>query len=305
MKRKIYFLLVLWVVSACEQKERAVEELLRVPYISTVDDLERDFFLYLPKGYADEPEKEWPVIMFLHGNGERGNGKDELGYTLIHGPLYEAWIQKRDIPFIIIVPQKHMFGTDTLGISYIDNRTTDWIPVRLAEGVPERPKEGLSDQLMKGVVDMPVDSFPPNTASLRGWNNCEQDLMNIIKSVLTDYHADAKRVYLTGLSSGGYGTWYMASKHPETFAAISPLVGVGHPDMMAPIAEHQIGVWAFAGGKDNGARKEYFYAGMNRLQELGDSSVRFTVHEDMGHDVWTRVYGGNDIYDWFLGFSKE
>lgn len=305
MKFKVSFLLFLWVVCACEQKQRAVEELLRIPYISAVDNMERDFYLYLPKGYTDDLEKKWPVLMFLHGNGERGNGKEDLDYTLIHGPLYEAWIQKRDIPFIMIVPQKHMFGVDTLGINYIDNRTIDWIPKRLAEGVPPRPKEGKSDQRMSGIVDIPADSIPPHTASLTGWNNCEQDLMSIIKAVLTDYQGDAKRVYLTGLSSGGYGTWYMASNHPETFAAISPLVGGAPPDLMAPIAEHQIGVWAFAGGKDNGARKEYFYAGMNRLQELGDTSVRFTVHENMGHDVWKRVYGGTDIYDWFLGFSKE
>ena len=131
--------------------------------------------MYLPKGYGDDSEKKWPVLMFLHGNGERGNGKEDLDYTLIHGPLYEAWIQKRDIPFILIVPQKHMFGVDTLGIDYIDNRTRDWIPERLVEGVPPRPKEGSSDQLMKGVVDMPEDSFPEHSFSLTGWNNCEQD----------------------------------------------------------------------------------------------------------------------------------
>ncbi|MEZ4931050.1 MAG: hypothetical protein R2788_02825 [Saprospiraceae bacterium] len=57
---------------------------------SKVDNKERDFFVYLPKGHDGVVDKKYPVMLFLHGNGERGNGKDELDYVLIHGPLYEA-----------------------------------------------------------------------------------------------------------------------------------------------------------------------------------------------------------------------
>src|SRR5690606_38233927 len=78
-------------------------QLLRIPIVSTMDDQERDFFLYLPEGYKADSKKEWPVILFLHGNGERGDGKYDLDYVLTHGPLYEAWVQKRDLPFIMIV----------------------------------------------------------------------------------------------------------------------------------------------------------------------------------------------------------
>src|SRR5690606_40041653 len=64
------------------------------------------------------------------------NGLDELDYVLIHGPLYEAWIQKKDLPFIIIAPQLHMFGMGK--VDYIARRTRAQIPQRLAEGVPPR-----------------------------------------------------------------------------------------------------------------------------------------------------------------------
>ena len=65
------------------------------------------------------------------------------------------------------------------------------------------------------------------------------------------------------------------------FAAINPVVGWGHPDLMAPIAEHKIPVWAFCGGRDAVIPCRYFYKGINRLEELGHKNVRFTTHEDM------------------------
>jgi len=73
---------------------------------------------------------------------------------------------------------------------------------------------------------------------------------------------------------------------------------------MEPIAKHKIPVWAFASGRDYGVKVEYFFKGLNKLEELGDPEVLFTIHEDMGHDTWKRVYAGEDIYNWFLKHSK-
>ena len=280
------------------------EQLVRVSYISTVDNLERDFFLYLPKGYNENPERQWPVILFLHGDGERGNGKDELDYVLTHGPLYEAWIQKRDLPFIIISPQLHMFGRDTLGIDFLTNRDPNKIPKRLKEGVSEREPDFVTDYPMEGTT--PFEDFTDELPKSKdGWNRVEDDLLSILNIVTTKYNADKNRIYLSGLSYGGFGTWYMASKHPELFAAINPIVGWGHPSLMEPIAKYKIPVWTFAGGRDNGDEKvEYFLKGLNKLEELGDPEVLFTIHEDMGHDTWKRVYAGEDIYSWLLKHSK-
>jgi len=280
------------------------EQLVRVSYISTVDNLERDFFLYLPKGYNENPERQWPVILFLHGDGERGNGKDELDYVLTHGPLYEVWIHKRDLPFIIISPQLHMFGRDTLGIDFLTNRDPNKIPKRLKEGVSEREPDFVTDYPMEGTT--PFEDFTDELPKSKdGWNRVEDDLLSILNIVTTKYNADKNRIYLSGLSYGGFGTWYMASKHPELFAAINPIVGWGHPSLMEPIAKYKIPVWTFAGGRDNGDEKvEYFLKGLNKLEELGDPEVLFTIHEDMGHDTWKRVYAGEDIYNWFLKHSK-
>ena len=300
--------IVMMIISSCAEKDRIVqaprsdEELLRVPYISTLDNEERFYFLYLPKGYHDEIEKKWPVIFFLHGNGERGDARDELDYVLIHGPLYEAWVQKRDLPFIIISPQLPMFGRDTVGIPYLTNRNPDIIPRRLESGTPVRPPRGKASDRMVGAEE--VDSLP-YIGPPYGWEKTEDDLVNMIKQVLEDYNADPDRVYLSGLSYGGFGTWYMASKHPDLFAAINPIVGWGHPDLMEPIAKSNLPVWVFSGGRDFVVKKKYFLPGLNKLQELGHTNLLYTIHEDMGHGVWTRVYTGNDVYEWFLSHSRE
>ncbi len=307
MKNFLYSIILFFsiIIISCTKKEvpKSEEQLLRISYTSKTDNAERDYFIYLPKGYDQNSDKEWPVLMFLHGDGERGNGKDELDYTLIHGPLYEAWIQKRNLPFIMIVPQMHMFGRDTLGINYIDNRTTEWIPKRLVKGVPERPNIFASDQPMRGAIA--AAAIPGSIHTDAGWDNQEEDLLAMIDKTLKDYHADVNRVYLSGLSYGGFGTWYIASKNPNRFAAINPIVGWGDPRLMESIADHKIPVWAFAGGRDNTVQAQYFFAGINKLEELGNDKVRFTIHEDMGHDAWRRVYGGEDIYNWFLENSKD
>ncbi|WP_157497631.1 prolyl oligopeptidase family serine peptidase [Gilvimarinus chinensis] len=278
-------------------------KLERISYTSSVDNKQRDFFLYLPKGYDAKADKEWPVILFLHGNGERGNGKDELDYVLIHGPIYEAWIQKKDLPFIIISPQLHMFDMDKRGISYIDNRSASQIPQRQADGVPPREPHFATPKPMSGIPSHEDMTGIPALLP-EGWDKVEQDLMHIVNTVQSRYRTDENRLYLTGLSYGGFGTWWLASKHPELFAAIAPVVGWGHPSYVGPIAKHQIPVWQFAGGRDHTVPLQYFYPGLNRLEQLGHPRVRFTTHEDMGHDAWRRVYRSDDFYNWLLNQSR-
>lgn len=278
------------------------DQLLRLPYVSVADSAQREYFVYLPKGYGDDARK-WPVMLFLHGNGERGNGLDELDYVMKHGPLYEAWVQQRDLPFLIIAPQLHMFGMDSVA-AYIRNRTRAEIPVRLMDSIPPRPQRFPTPYPMTGSSQDTLLSHGPEGLPV-GWPLVEKDLLGMIDHVLENYQADAQRVYLTGLSYGGFGSWYMASTYPERFAAVAPVVGWGHPELMAPIAKHQIPVWAFAGGRDLVVPVKYFYSGINELEKLGLTELRFTVHEDLGHDAWVRVYGGEDLYSWMLQFRKK
>ena len=308
MKLKLFWLTTLLCLLAINPamaaNNTATEQLLRQDFTSSVDHGQHQYFLYLPRGYASDPHKTWPVILFLHGNGERGDGRGDLDYVISHGPLYEAWIRKKDLPFIIISPQLPMFGMDKKGIDYLDNRTRAQIPQRQPNSIPPYdPFFATSGPMQPSPVVTDMSDKAPLLPV--GWEMVEQDLLGMIASVQKNYRADPARLYLTGLSYGGFGTWFMASKHPDLFAAIIPVVGWGHPDLMAPIAKHQLPVWAFAGGRDHAVDKRYFYPGLNKLEELGDKEVRFTVEEDMAHDTWKRVYARDDIYEWLLAHRKN
>ncbi len=276
--------------------------LVRQSYLGAAGE-ERDFFAYFPAGYDSDRDRRWPVLFFLHGNGERGDGQRDLDWVLVHGPLYEAWIQKRDLPFLILAPQLPLFGFDRT-VDYIRDRKRSQIPRRLETGVPPRPAEFETPGPMTGATPDPALPFgsegPP-----KGWPELERDLLAILDQTLERYRADPDRVYLTGLSYGGYGTWHLASRHPRRFAAIAPVAGWGHPELMPALAARRMPVWVFAGGRDPVVQVKHFFPGLKKLERLGHEDVRFTVHEDRGHDVWRRVYAGRDLYDWLLSHRLE
>lgn len=312
LRNACYFALLAltWSLSASQAYSQDNEaQLLRFAYESSIDDLERDYFLYLPVGYEVDSEQEWPVLVFLHGDGERGNGKDDLDFLFTNGPLYEAWIQKRNLPFIIVAPQLHMFGRDQAsGPDYLVNRTRDSIPQRLDDGVPAHITDAPARMIfgpMVGSVDNPLLSPEENRAPVRdsGWSQTDPDLIKILDSVLDRFKADQAKVYLTGVSMGGFGTWHYASAYPERFAAILPIVGYPSVDQAGIIAQENIPTWVFSGGRDFVVPTEYFFAGMNKMDELG-ANFRFTTEQDMFHDVWNRVYAGEDVYQWLLQYSK-
>ncbi len=287
---------------ACSLIRPPPAQLLRESYTSQLDQSTKEFYVYLPKGYSRK--KTWPVLMFLHGDGERGNGREELGYVLKHGPLYEAWIQKKDLPFIIISPQLPLFDRDKLPeMAYIRSRSLAEIPQREPASTPPRSYMTPAYPMARKPELASWDSVAPLLPD--GWERVEADLLAILTQVQTRYATDKSRTYLTGLSYGGFGTWYMASQHPDLFAAIAPVVGWGHTSFMQPIAQAHLPVWAFAAGRDEAVPISHFYAGMRALEAFGTSEVRFTVHEDMAHDAWKRIYAGDDLYSWLLAHRKE
>jgi predicted peptidase len=129
----------------------------------------------------------------------------------------------------------------------------------------------------------------------RGWN---PDTLNaLLDDVIANYRVDKDRVYLTGLSMGGYGTWALAAAHPEKFAAIAPICGGGNPadaKRLAPIP-----TWVFHGAKDTTVP-------LKRSEEMveaikaANGNVKLTVYPEAGHDSWTQTYENPALYQWFL-----
>jgi len=245
---------------------------------STLTLTTRRYGLYLPRAYGTANQR-WPVMLFLHGGGERGENPE---LVLKHGPIKEV-ANGRDLPFLLLAPQ-------------MPSRAPSARPIPMPKRAP--PDERMPMRRETPGIEHPWGPLgPPN-----GWHESQQDLLRIVDDTLSEYKADPDRVYLTGLSYGGYGAWYMASHYPDRWAAVAPICGVGGLDQV-----HKIGstpVWVFQGGRDDLVRPEWTLATAEALDRAG-GNVRVTVHEDLGHDCWTRVYGGQDLYDWLLSHRRQ
>ena len=145
------------------------------------------------------------------------------------------------------------------------------------------------------------DNGPPG-----GWQLCKDDLIAVLDTVLESFRTDPDRVYLTGLSYGGYGAWYLAATYPDG----------GLP--LRHMWRRERGTDSQAGRRTDAAVRFPRAVGMrasshsgilsdvaNALERTGHQSVRLTIHEDLGHDCWTRVYAGQDLYDWFLSHKRR
>jgi len=273
----------------------AAAQLLRQRYLSETTGKVRDYYVFLPKGYASSPGKSWPVLLFLHGAGERGNGLSDLEKILVHGPLMEAWIQGRDLPMIIVAPQApyplDAPNTQALPAGFAEKRDpTATPPARLQAPFDPKPIPEdwgtLRDRGTPGVLNV--------------WLKMENELEFMLRMTLADFRADRKRIFISGLSMGGFGTFAIAARKPHLFAAIAPICGGGDPATLDALAASGRPMWVFHGGRDRVVAPAESLRMVNALLEKGHQNIRFTVHEDLGHNVWTRVFEGEDFYHWLL-----
>ena len=203
-----------------------------------------DYLISLPLQYSSE-EADWPLILFLHGAGERG---DNLQLLRKHG-IPRIVSEMADFPFITISPQCP---------------ENDW------------------------------------------WLNKLQDLKFLLDTVIKQYRVDTSKMYLTGLSMGGFGTWHMAVEYPDLFAAIAPVCGgglgiLGFPERVLEIKD--LPIWAFHGGKDNIVSAEESRILIRTLKDAGGRPL-LKIYPEAGHDSWTETYSDPELYEWFMSNQK-
>jgi predicted peptidase len=201
------------------------------------------YLLYLPPGYGQSSQR-WPLLLFLHGAGERG---DDLEKVKIHGPPKLIEKEGKDFSFVIVSPQC--------------------------------PQDGWwSDEAQIEMLD------------------------NLLDHIINRHRIDQDRIYVTGLSMGGFGTWSLAVRYPHRFAAIAPICGGGDPGEAARISH--LPVWIFHGARDN-------VIALERSQEMADAlrsaggDVRFTIYPTAGHDSWTETYDNPRLYEWLLQHRRS
>jgi len=217
-----------------EHKEDRVEAELKA--ISSLN-----YLVAVPEGY-DPKGEALPLVLFLHGAGERG---DNLARVKFHGPprLIE---QGKPLNAIVVSPQ------------------------------------------------CPADTW---------WTDHIQLLSKLLDKIERDYTIDQDRIYVTGLSMGGYGTFALAAHEPKRFAAAVPICGGG--SWLQARAMGKLPIWVFHGEADKVIPVDESRQLFNYIQRLGNDNAKLTVYPGVDHDSWTQTYANQDVWDWLFAQKRR
>ncbi len=191
------------------------------------------YWLYLPPDSA--AQKSLPLLIFLHGAGERGKNLE----------LVQKW------------------------------------------GPPQQVSEGQ---------ELPFLLISPQCPEGETWN--VEALDKLIDRIIEEFPVDTERLYLTGLSMGGYGTWNLLAHRPDRFAAAVPICGGGDPATAEKLKE--IPIWAFHGDQDTAVPLEKSQEMVTSIQNAGGKLVILTVYPGVGHNSWSPTYDNPEVYQWLL-----
>jgi len=206
------------------------------------------YLLYLPDNYEQNAIEKWPLILFLHGSGERGT---DVWKVAAHGPPKIITNNPVAFPFIMIAPQ-----------------------------CPE------------GQI----------------WQS--ESLLSLLDEICRKHRVDLSRVYVTGLSMGGYGSWDLGMAFPERFAAIAPICGGGElisvllSSREKSAALKTLGIWAFHGAKDSVVPVEESQRMVDTVKKAGAKDVKLTIYPEAEHDSWTETYKNPGVYEWLLAHRR-
>lgn len=155
-------------------------------------------------------------------------------------------------------------------------------------------------KIVESKKDFPFIVLSPQCPLDQSWSSVP--VIDLIDEIVSKYRVDSDRIYLTGLSMGGFGTWDIATRYPYRFAAIAPICGGGNP-AAAGLLRH-LPIWVFHGAKDNTVPLSRSQEMVEALREV-DGNVKFTVYPEVGHDSWTVTYDNSKLYQWFLKHKRQ
>lgn len=217
----------------------------------------------------------------------QGAAGDTLPYRLLKPAAYDAG---RAYPLVLFLHGAGEMGTD--------NRA------QLSPGV----FEFASEKIMKGY---PCFVVAPQT-NIR-WVDVDWALdkhlapaepsktlrmaVDLILKLEKEFNIDARRIYVTGLSMGGYGTWDLIARYPEMFAAAAPICGGGDETRAWRITE--VPIWAFHGGQDTVVKTIRSRNMIAAVRKAG-GDPKYTEYQGVGHDSWVKAYGDPELYKWMF-----
>lgn len=231
---------LLWLGVALSQTDTGKQAGFLNRVFKDADGKEHKYVLFVPYDYKGD--KEYPLILFLHGAGEREGGKKTPAEVGI-GPAVKK--QEKTFLFFVVIPR----------------------------------------------------CGPP---PLHNWQATGEDAkraMAMVDDVQKAYKIDSKRLTLTGLSMGGFGTWSLAAAHPDKWAAIVPVCGRGDAKTAEKIKH--IPCWCFHGDADTAVKVDFSREMIKALKEAG-GNPRYDEYKGIAHNSWDKAYGTTELYEWLL-----
>ena len=203
-----------------------------------------------------EDGKDYPLLFFMHGAGERGNDVQKLLPHLPTQMCREEWLE--EFPCFMVIPQC-------------------------------RDGEQWVDQAWGEKKSVPIEETPTDQMAMA---------MSVLDRSLKTLPIDKTRVYLTGLSMGGYGSWELAMRRPNLFAAVAPVCG-GGDETQAAILKN-IPVWAAHGDSDTVVWPVRSRTMVEAIRKAG-GNVKYTEYPGIGHNSWTKFYADrNGVIPWLF-----
>lgn len=206
-----------------------------------------------------EPGKKYPIVLFLHGAGERG---DDNKLQLLYLPEWMTrpeWREK--YPCYFVAPQLP--------------KGKYWAGLRLS-------RDALP----------PAADAPPSEGEL---------VYAALEGLIKELPIDPARVYLTGLSMGGYGSWALAANHPDRFAAVVPICGGGDINWASKLKD--VPIWAVHGDADKVVPPVRSREMVDALKAVG-GKIKYTELKDVAHDSWTPAYNDVGVLEWMFEQHK-
>lgn len=218
-----------------------------------------NYRLMIPKDYSPSETEKYPLVLFLHGAGERGSDNAK---QLVHGTKEFATDTNREkFPCFVIAPQ----CPD--GKKWTE---VDWS----ADSHKQPEEESISLKLTREVM-----------ASLE-----------------KEFRIDTKRLYVTGLSMGGYGTWDLISRTPELFAAAIPICGGADETQADRLTK--LPIWVFHGDKDSVVKPQRSRRMIEAIKKAG-GDPKYTEYPGVDHDSWSRTYANPEVIAWLFAQRRQ
>ncbi|MGV3773493.1 MAG: prolyl oligopeptidase family serine peptidase [Verrucomicrobiales bacterium] len=204
----------------------------------------------------------------------------------------ELKVGDKTIPYLLYLPKSYATNQGkTPMILFLHGRGESQPPLANVKkwGPPKSVEQG---------TDLPYILVSPQCPMKENWSQPGQQelLVKLLDEITSKYKVDQDRVYLTGLSMGGYGSWRLAADHPNRFAAVAPICGGGKPEDAEKLKA--LPIWVWHGTEDRAVPLQRSVEMVEAIKKAGGEKVRFTILEHIGHVSWEAAYTSPDFYAW-------